>query len=92
MAMCYAHHMAQRTTILLDEETRLAARELAAKYDCSVSEAIRRAILAHREQSLGVSEERRRQRLAAFERLVDLFEGHDAAGEIERLKREDEHV
>jgi len=86
------HFMVYRTTILLDEGTRKAARELAVRYDCSVSEAIRRAILAQRRQALGVSEERRRERLEAFERLVELFEGHDAEGEIARLKAEDEHT
>ena len=85
-------YMAHRTTILLDEETRRAARELAARYDCSMSEAIRRAVLAHRQHALGVSEERRRERLRAFEHLVELFEGHDPGAEIARLKAEDEHV
>ena len=80
---------AHRTTLMLDEETRRAARELAARYDCSVSEAIRRAILAQRGQLLGVSEELRRERRRALERLIDLFEGHDAATELARLKEED---
>lgn len=84
--------MAHRTTILLDDETRRAARELAARLDCSVSEAIRRAILALRREALGVSEQRRRERLAAFERMIDLFEGHDPETEIRRLKAEDGHV
>jgi hypothetical protein len=81
--------MAHRTTILLDEATRKAARELALRYDCSVSEAIRRAILTQRNQALGVSEERRRERLEAFDRLIELFDGHNARAELARLKEED---
>jgi hypothetical protein len=84
--------MAHRTTIMLDETTRRAARELAASYRCTVSEAIRRAILEQRNRGLGVSEERRRERLEAFTRLVDAFEGHDVEAELERLKEEDEHA
>ena len=44
----YAYDMAHRTTVLLDEETRTAARQLAMRYGCSTSEAIRRAIVRHR--------------------------------------------
>jgi hypothetical protein len=92
MYMCDAYYMAHRTTILLDEETRRAARELAARYDCSLSEAIRRAIHAQRQQVLGVSAERRRERLHAFHRLIELFDGHDPEREISELKDEDEHA
>ena len=84
--------MAHRTTIMLDDETRRAARELALRYDCSLSEAIRRAILAQRSQSLGISEDRRRERLRAFERLIESFEGHDAANELAELKRQDRYA
>lgn len=77
---------------MLDEESRRAARELALAYGCSVSEAIRRAIVEQRRQTLGVSEDRRRERLRAFERLIELFDSHDAAAEIARLKEEDEHA
>jgi hypothetical protein len=82
--------MASRTTVVLDERAKRAAQELAATYGCSMSEAIRRAIVEQRNQALGVSEERRRQRLQAFQRLIDLFEGHDAQAEIDRLKQDDE--
>lgn len=81
-----------RTTIVLDEESQRAARELAAKYACSVSEAIRRAIVQQRSLELGVSEERRKERLQAFKTLITLFEGNDAAAEIQRLKDEDENL
>ena len=75
---------------MLDEQTRDAARRLAARYGCSTSEAIRRAVLAHRNTVLGVSEEVRQRRVDALERLIRLFEGHDAEAEIRRLKAEDE--
>lgn len=35
--------VAHRTTLLLDDETRTAARELALRYDCSTSDASARA-------------------------------------------------
>ena len=38
-----------RTTLILDDESRRAARELALRYDCSLSEAIRRAVVLHRD-------------------------------------------
>jgi len=75
---------------MLDEETREAARELAARYGCSVSEAIRRAVMAHRDSACGVSEEFRRQRVKVLERLIEMFDGHDADVEIRQRKAEDE--
>lgn len=75
---------------MLDEETREAARELAARFGCSMSEAIRRAVIAHRDVTMGVSEEFRRQRVKALNRLFELFEGHDAETEIAQRKAEDE--
>ncbi len=82
--------MAHRTTLLFDDETRTAARELALRYDCSTSEAVRRAVIRHRDVVFGVSNEARRDRVRTLGRLFELFEGHDAAGEIRRLKAEDE--
>jgi hypothetical protein len=81
--------MAHRTTLMLDDETRKAARELALRYDCSMSEAIRRAVLRHRDSVLGVPEEEREVRTAALYRLFELFEGHDPEAEVRRLKAED---
>jgi len=75
---------------MLDDETRGAARELAVRYGCSMSEAIRRAVLGHRDTVCGVSEEFRRQRVKTLERLFELFEGHDAEAEIRQRKAEDE--
>ncbi len=82
--------MSTRTTVLLDDEVRAAARELAGRYGCSVSEAIRRAVLRHRDAVLGLPRSRRQERVRILDRLFDLFEGHDAADEVRRLKEQDE--
>ena len=82
--------MAVRTTLLLDDDARTAARELAHEYGCSASEAIRRAVLRHRDLVFGVPQARRQERVRVLERLFHLFEGHDAADEIRRLKEQDE--
>ncbi len=79
-----------RTTILLDDNTRHAARELALRYGCSVSEAIRRAVISQRDASLGVPAGTRKERKKVLERLFDLFEGNDPAEEVGRLKDQDE--
>ena len=82
--------MSMRTTLLLDDEVRAAARELAHRYGCSTSEAIRRAILRHRDAVFGLPEARRKERLQTLDRLFELFEDHDAADEIRRLKEQDD--
>jgi hypothetical protein len=82
--------MAHRTTILFDEETRRAAKELALRYDCSTSEAVRRAVIRQRDANFGVPGQAQRERVRALRRLFDLFEGNDAEAEIRRLKAEDE--
>ncbi len=82
--------MASRTTLILDENTKQAARQLALKYGCSTSEAIRRAILRHRDAVFGVPAESRRERAKVLERLFVLFDEHDAEDEILRLKSQGE--
>lgn len=82
--------MLTRTTIMLDEPAREAARELALTYRCSTSEGIRRAILRQRDAVLGIPPAQREQRVRTLERLFELFEGHDAEDEIRRLKEQDE--
>ncbi len=79
-----------RTTLVLDAKAREAARNLARRYGCSVSEATRRALVRQRDAELGVTRERRRQRLQALRRLFDLFADNDPAAEVKRLKAEDE--
>lgn len=82
--------MATRTTLVLDEQVRAAARELARRYGCSVSEAIRRSVIRQRDVELGLPSGRRRQRVLALKRLFDLLADNDPADEVRRLKAEDE--
>lgn len=82
--------MSKRTTLLLDSETRTAARELANRYGCSTSEAIRRSVLRQRDAVLGIPPARIDERTRLLNRLFDLFEGHDVTDEIRRLKEQDE--
>jgi hypothetical protein len=81
--------MAQRTTLVLDERTRRAARDLARRYDCSTSEAIRRAIVKQLEAESKPSVAERKRRRDVLQRLFELFEDTDVAAEIRRLKAED---
>src|SRR5947208_2438784 len=76
-----------RTTILLDADSRRAAKALAAQLNVSPSEAIRRALVRYRDEVLGLPSDARRRRTAALERLFGLFEGHDAEAEVRRLRR-----
>jgi hypothetical protein len=80
----------KRTTLILDEESRRAARQLADHYGCRVSEAIRRSLIAQRDSVAGVPKRRRQQRVAILKRLFEIFEGNDAAEEVRRLKMEDQ--
>ncbi|MGA2260493.1 MAG: hypothetical protein ABSH28_03550 [Acidobacteriota bacterium] len=81
--------MSQRTTLILDPETRQAARQLALRYNCSTSEAIRRAVLRHRDLVFGVPAESRKVRRKVLDHLFELFDGNDAEEEIRRLKAQD---
>jgi hypothetical protein len=82
--------MAARTTLVLDDKAREAARQLARRHGCSLSEATRRALIRQRDVEIGVPAERRRERVKALRRLFDLFAGNDARAEVRRLKAEDE--
>jgi hypothetical protein len=82
--------MASRTTVVLDDKAREAARDLARRYGCSVSEAMRRALIRQRDAELGVPQDRRRERSRTLRRLFLLFADNDPADEIRRLKAEDE--
>ena len=81
--------MMHPTSLFLDDETLQAARDLALHYDCSTSEAVRRAVIDHWDAVLGVSVAIRHKRVRILGHLFDLFEGHDADAEIRRLKGED---
>lgn len=82
--------MASRTTLVLDDRAREAARQLARRYGCSMSEATRRALIRQRDIELGVPPKRRRERVEVLDRLFDLFADNDADAEVRRLKAEDE--
>lgn len=83
--------MAHRTTLLMDEETRQAAKELSVKLGCSTSEAIRRSVLRYRDALKGVSLQQRKVRKKALLQLFELFKDVDANAEIRRLKEQDEY-
>jgi hypothetical protein len=82
--------MASRTTLILDERAREAARQLARRYGCSLSEATRRALSRQRDAEIGVPRERRRERVQALRRLFELFADNDPVAELRRLKAQDE--
>jgi len=82
--------MASRTTLVLDDQAREAARQLARRHGCSLSEATRRALVRQRDAEIGVPRRRRRERALALRRLFDLFSENDPRAEIKRLKAEDE--
>ena len=84
--------MTTQRTPLLDDETLVAARELAYCYACSTSEAIRRAVLQHRDAVFGIPPAWREERVQVLDRLFRLFDGHNPEDEIRRLKREDEYL
>lgn len=82
--------MASRTTLVLDDQAREAARQLARRHGCSLSEATRRALVRQRDAEIGVPRRRRRERVEALRRLFELFAENDPRAEIRRLKAEDE--
>ena len=82
--------MATRTTLMLDDDVRSAARELAHRYGCSTAEAIRRAVLRHRDTVIGIPPARRAERVRILERLFDLFQDHEPAEEVRCPKQQDE--
>jgi hypothetical protein len=79
----------RRTTLILDDESSTAARQLADYYGCPVSDAIRRSLIAQRDALAGVPKEIRQQRVRSLKQLFAMFEGNDAAEEVRRLKVED---
>ena len=81
---------AVRTTIMLDPDSRRAAKQLAAKLDVSPSEVIRRALAHYQGDVMGTpaKSERIRSRLAALERSLEVFKRTDPAAESKRIRRE----
>ena len=78
-----------KTTLVLDEETRQAAQQLALRNGCSMLEATRRAVLRQRDAAIGVPAERRQERRQILERLFELFAGNDPDEEIRQLNAAD---
>ena len=80
----------KRTTLILDDESGTAARQLADHYGCAVSDAIRRSLIAQRDSVAGVPKGARQQRVRILKRLFEIFEGNDASEEVRRLKMDDQ--
>ena len=80
----------RRTTLILDDESSTAARQLADHYGCPVSDAIRRSLIAQRDALAGVPKGIRQQRARTLKQLFEMFEGNNAAEEVRRLKMEDQ--
>jgi hypothetical protein len=80
----------RRTTLILDDESSRAARQLADHYGCPVSDAIRRSVVAQRDALAGVPKEVRQRRVRTLKQLFEMFEGNNAAEEVRRLKMEDQ--
>jgi hypothetical protein len=78
-----------RTTIVLGEKERRAAKRLAALWGVSPSEAIRRAVIKVDEEAVPASRERaRRARAKALHSARDVFDTMDVAAEIARISEE----
>jgi hypothetical protein len=78
-----------RTTIVLGEKERRAAKRLAALWGVTPSEAIRRAVIKVDEETVPASRERaRRARANALERARDVFASMDIERELARITEE----
>jgi hypothetical protein len=78
-----------RTTIILGDKERRAAKKLAAHWGVSPSEAIRRALLKVEADEFEAARSRtRRDRVAAFEELIKLFDGYDPQDELNRIRED----
>lgn len=76
-----------RTTIVLGDKERRAAKKLAAHWGVTPSEAIRRALLKVEAEELEAARGKaRRERVAAFEQLVKLFKGYDPDDELAQIR------
>jgi hypothetical protein len=77
-----------RTTLMLDAVSRSASLQLARKLGIGPFEVMRRALLLLQAEVLGVAEDDRKRRVAAFAKLVALSSKVDAKAELKRLQRE----
>lgn len=79
----------ERTTIILGDAERAAAKRLAVRWGVTPSEAIRRALLKVADAELVEHRQRRaKQRRAALEKLITLSRGMDVDAELERISAE----
>jgi hypothetical protein len=85
----YTYDMAERTTIILGPAERAAAKRLAAAWDVTPSEAIRRALLRVANEELVEHRARKgRQRTAVLEQLIKISKGSRVDAEIQRLSED----
>jgi hypothetical protein len=78
--------MADRTTIILGPSERAAAKKLAAAWDVTPSEAIRKALMrVAREELVEQRARKRRQRSAILEQLIAISKGRRVTSELRRL-------
>jgi hypothetical protein len=81
--------MAERTTIVLGPAERAAAKRLAAAWDVTPSEAIRRALLRVANEELAEHRARKgRQRSSVLEQLIKISKGTQVEAEIQRFKED----
>jgi hypothetical protein len=81
-----------RTTIILGDKERRAAKRLAALWNVTPSEAIRRAVIKVDEAEVPASSERaKKARAAALDRARDVFRTMDVEAEIARISEERDH-
>lgn len=78
-----------RTTVVFDQLTQQAIQQLATRWRCSRSAAIRRALVAQCDAVVGTPKARRVEKRRLLLQLCSLFEGTDASAEIKRRKAED---
>lgn len=82
--------MSHRTTVVLDDDSLEALRQIAARLGVSASEVVRRAVVRFRDERIGVSEEKRQRRGKALRSLIERMDGQDVDAELARLDVEDE--
>ena len=81
--------MAERTTIVLGPDERAAAKRLAAVWDVTPSEAIRRALLRVASEELAKHRAKKaRQRSVILDQLIKISKTTQVDAEIRRLKED----
>ncbi|MGB0679042.1 MAG: hypothetical protein ACPGUV_05220 [Polyangiales bacterium] len=81
--------MAGRTSLIFDQQTEQAVRELKQRLHCSMAEVVRRALHAYHHQVMRDAHGRVSQQQALLQKLYTSFRNHDPAAEVARLKDED---